>query len=268
MPRAIWKGAISFGLVTIPIKLHSAIEEKTFRFNQLHEKDKGRIRYKRFCNVCEQEVPFDEIVRGYEFEKDNYVILTDEELDAGLGNTRRIDILTFVPREQLDSIYFQRSYYLSPESVGTKAYKLMAQALTDDDRVAIATVAFRDKEHLATLRVRDGVFVLETMYWPDEIRAASFDEPDEEVEIRDEEIKMARALIDNMTADWSPKAYKDQYREKIEALVEQKIAGKEIEVVEEAETATVVDLIAALKASVDATAGRKVDKETGEIQSA
>jgi DNA end-binding protein Ku len=253
-PRSIWKGAISFGLVTIPIRLHSAIEEKSFKFNQLHVKDSGRIKYKRFCSVCDEEVPFDEIVKGYEFEKDNYVILTDEEVERGMGGSRRIDILKFVPAHQLDPIYFQRSYYLAPEEVGVKAYKLIAQALKDDERVAIAKLAFRDKEHLATLRVRDEVLVLETMYWPDEIREARFEELDEDVEIMDQELKMARSLIDNMTEDWNTEEFHDQYREKLEALVAQKVEGKEITVVEEAETAKVVDLIEALKASIDATA--------------
>src|SRR5688572_3251612 len=127
-PRAIWKGAISFGLVTIPIRLHSAVEEKSFKFNQLHEKDSGRIKYKRFCQVCNEEVSFDEIVKGYEYEKDRYVVLTDEELDRGMPSIRSIDILKFVPLEQIDPIYFQRSYYLAPETAGVKAYKLLTKA--------------------------------------------------------------------------------------------------------------------------------------------
>ncbi len=261
MPRAIWKGAISFGLVTIPIKLHSAVDEKSFRFNQLHAKDMGRIRYKRFCSVCNEEVSFDEIVRGFEYEKDHYVTLTDDELDHGLQNVRTIDILKFVPREEIDSIYFRRSYYLSPEGVGVKAYKLMERALTDDDRVAIAKISFRDKEHLATLRVRGGAFVLETMYWPDEIREPAFDELDEDVDIHDNELQMAKSLIDNMTGDWDTEEFADQYRQKVEALVNQKIEGKEIAVVEEAGSAKVLDLIDALKQSVEATSKDKEEKD-------
>jgi DNA end-binding protein Ku len=252
-PRAIWKGAISFGLVTIPIRLHSAIEEKSFKFNQLHSKDQGRIKYKRTCSVCGEEVSWDEIVKGYEYEKDHYVVLTDEEIDAGVNPVRSIDILKFVPHEQIDPIYFQRSYYLAPDGAGVKAYKLLSKALTDDARVAIAKVAFRDKEHLATLRVHDGVFVLETMYWPDEIREPAIEELEEEVEIRKQELDMARSLIENMTGDWDPGEFKDQYREKLEALVQQKIEGKEIMVVEEAGTGKVLDLIEALKASVEAS---------------
>lgn len=252
--RTIWKGAISFGLVTIPIKLHSAIDEKSFKFNQLHAKDQGRIKQKRFCTVCNEEVPFDEITRGYEYEKDHYVILTDDEVERGIRGARSIDILKFVPLEEIDPIYFKAAYYLSPEGVGTKAYKLLTKALTDDARVAIAKVAFRDKEHLATLRVRDGVFVLETMYWPDEIRASEFEELEQEVRIAPQELQMAKNLIDNMTGEFDPEEFKDEYRAKLEAIVGQKIEGHEIAVVEEESTGKVLDLIEALKASVEATA--------------
>ena len=252
MARAIWKGAISFGLVTIPIRVHTAVEEKSFKFNQLHSKDQGRIKYKRFCATEDEEVAFDEIVRGYEYEKDHYVVLTDEDIDRGLQNVRTIDIVKFVDQSEIDPIYWQRSYYLAPDGTpGLKAYKLLSKALKDDQRVAIAKVAFRDKEHLATLRVRDGVFVLETMYWPDEIRDAEFEELDEDVKIAPQELQMAKSLIDNMTGDFDPDEFKDEYREKIEALVQKKIEGEEIAVVEETGTAKVLDLIEALKQSVE-----------------
>jgi DNA end-binding protein Ku len=263
-PRAIWKGAISFGLVTIPIRLHSAVEEKSFKFNQLHEKDSGRIKYKRFCATCNEEVPFDEIVKGYEYEKDRYVILTDDELDRGMPSIRSIDILKFVPLEQIDPIYFQKSYYLAPETAGVKAYKLLTKALTDDERVAIAKIAFRDKEHLATLRVRDGVFVLETMYWPDEIRASEFEDLDVDVELRAQEMQMAKSLIDNMTGDFDVNEFQDEYRVRLEDLVEQKIQGREITVVEEPGSAKVLDLIEALKASIEQTTKDGEDKPSDE----
>jgi DNA end-binding protein Ku len=255
MARAIWKGAISFGLVTIPIRVHTAVEEKSFKFNQLHSKDQGRIKYKRTCAIDGEEVPFDEIVKGYEYEKDHYVVLTDEDIDRGLSNVRTIDILKFVDSNEIDPIYWQRSYYLAPDGTpGLKAYKLLSKALKDDERVAIARIAFRDKEHLATLRVRDGVFVLETMYWPDEIRDAEFEELDEDVKIAPQELQMAKSLIDNMTGEFDPDEFKDEYREKLEALVGKKIEGEEITVVEEAGSgAKVLDLIEALKASVEAS---------------
>jgi DNA end-binding protein Ku len=254
-PRAIWKGAISFGLVTIPIRVHTAVEEKSFKFNQLHSKDQGRIKYKRTCSIDGEEVSFDEIVKGYEYEKDHYVVLTDEDIDRGLSNVRTIDILKFVDSNEIDPIYWQRSYYLAPDGTpGLKAYKLLSKALKDDERVAIARIAFRDKEHLATLRVRDGVFVLETMYWPDEIREAEFEELDEDVKIAPQELQMAKSLIDNMTGEFDPDEFKDEYREKLEALVQKKVEGEEITVVEETGSgAKVLDLIEALKASVEAS---------------
>jgi DNA end-binding protein Ku len=252
--RAIWKGAISFGLVTIPIRLHSATEEKSFKFNQLHSSDQGRVKYKRFCAVCEKEVPFDEIVRGYEYDKDHYVILSDDEMDRGIQQVRSIDVLKFVDQSEIDPIYFKSGYYLAPDGApAVKAYKLLSQALADDARVAIAKVAFRDKEHLATLRVRDGVFVLETMYWPDEIRESAFDELEEAVRIGDQEIALAKSLIDNLTGKFDPTEFNDEYRAKIENVVQQKIEGKEIIAVEEPGTAKVLDLIEALKQSVEAT---------------
>ena len=174
MPRSIWKGAITFGLITIPVGLFTAIEEKDFRFNQLHGKDNGRIKYKRVCQVCGEEVPFDEIVKGYEFEKDNYVVFTEEEMaQIPADSIKAIDIVSFVPLEEIDPIYFQKPYYLAPEPSGIKAYKLLEQALSEAGKIGLAKITLREKERLATLRVKDGVFILETMHWPDEIREPS-----------------------------------------------------------------------------------------------
>ena len=256
MAKTIWKGAISFGLVTIPIRMYTATEEKSFKFNQLHEKDGGRIKYKRTCSVCGEEVTWDEITKGFEYEKDHYVVLSDDEVERGISPTRTIDILKFVPADEIDPIYWKNPYYLVPEQTGAKAYALLRKALGDDNYVAIAKVAFRDKEHLATLRLRDDTFVLETMYWPDEIRAAEFEEVQIDDEVRPQELKMARSLIENMTDHFDPDEFHDDYREKLEAVVQAKIDGKEIAVVEETGTATVVDLMEALKASVEQTSGK------------
>ena len=253
MAKTIWKGAISFGLVTIPIRVYTATEEKSFKFNQLHAKDQGRIKMKRTCSVCGEEVPYDEIVKGFEYEKDHYVVLNDDEVERGLRSSRSIDILKFVPSEEIDPIFWRQPYYLVPEQTGAKAYALLRKALGDEGYVAIAKVAFRDKEHLATLRLRDNVFVLETMLWPDEIRPADFDELNIDEDIRPQELKMAQSLIANMTDHFDPDEFHDDYREKLEQVVEAKIQGKEIAVVEETGTATVVDLMEALKASVEAT---------------
>ena len=256
MAKTIWKGAISFGLVTIPVRVFTATEEKSFKFNQLHAKDQGRIKYKRTCATCGEEISWDEIVRGYEYEKDHYVMLTDEEVERGVASTRTIDILKFVPADEIDAIYWKNPYYLVPEQTGAKAYALLRKALGDDGYVALAKVAFRDKEHLATLRLRDNVFVLETMYWPDEIRPADFEELEVDADVRPQELKMARSLIENMTDHFDPDEFHDEYREKLEQVVEAKIEGKEIAVVEETGTATVVDLMEALKASVEQSGGK------------
>ena len=175
-PRSMWKGAISFGLVTIPVAVYPATEEKSLRFNQLHDEDMGRIRMKRVCSIDGEEIGFDHIVKGYEIEKDRYVVITDEDLDAvPVESSRAIDIQQFVDLDEIDPMLFKKSYYLVPDETGAKAYALLRKALAEENKVGIAKVSFRDKEHLAALRFKDQVFVLETMYWPDEIRAADFE---------------------------------------------------------------------------------------------
>jgi len=262
--KTIWKGAISFGLVTIPVKVYGATEEKTLKFNQLHAPDGGRIRYKRACSIDGEEVPYQEIVKGYEYEKDHYVTLTDEELDTlPVKTARAIEIERFVDSEQIDPIYFQRSYYLVPDGTGIKAYHLLREAMGDDGKVALAKVAFRDKEHLATVRLRENVLVLETMVWPDESRAARFDELDEEVELRPQEIKMARSLIDSLTDDFEPKDFQDEYRAALEDLISKKVQGEEVTYAEPAEPSKVVDLMDALRASVEAAQASKPASDRG-----
>src|SRR5919108_900776 len=256
--KTIWKGAISFGLVTIPVRVYGATEEKSLRFHQLHAPDGGRIRYKRVCAADGEEVDYADIVKGYEYEKDHYVTLTDEELDSlPVPSAKAIEIERFVEAEEIDPIYFQKSYYLVPEGTGVKAYHLLREAMADDGKVALAKVAFRDKEHLATLRLRDNVFVLETMYWPDEIRVPKFDVLDESVELRPQEIRMARSLIDSLTDAFKPDEFHDEYRAALEELVAKKIQGEEITYTEEAEPSKVVDLMEALRASVEAAKSGK-----------
>jgi DNA end-binding protein Ku len=255
----MWKGAISFGLVSIPVRVFPATEEKSLRFNQLHAKDGGRIKMKRTCAVCNEEVAFEDIVKGYEYEKDHYVTLSDEDLDAvPLESSRAIDIVQFVDLEEIDPIYFKKSYYLVPEETGVKAYALLRKALADESMVGIAKVSFRDKEHLAALRFRGKAFVLETMYWPDEIRAADFEEIEADPSVRPQEVKMAQTLIGNLTDEWNPESFSDQYREALLGIVERKISGEEIEVAPAEQPSKVIDLMEALKASVEA-----VKKEPG-----
>ena len=253
MPRAMWKGAISFGLVTIPVSVYPATEEKTLRFNQLHDDDGGRIRMKRVCSVDGEEVGYEHIVKGYEYEKDRYVILTDDDFEAiPVESSRAIDIQQFVDLEEIDPMLYKKSYYLVPEETGAKAYALLREALNRSGKVGVAKVSFRDKEHLAALRFRDDAFILETMYWPDEIREADFGGVDVSMKVRPNELDMAQTLIDNLSADWDPGEFKDEYREAMLRIVEAKINGEEIEVVEAEPTAKVVDLMEALKASVAA----------------
>jgi DNA end-binding protein Ku len=260
MPRAMWKGAISFGLVTIPVAVYPATEEKTLRFNQLHDEDGGRIRYKRVCEKDGEEVTFEHIVKGYEVEKDRYVVLTDEDLNAiPVESSRAIDIHRFVDLEEIDPVMFKKSYYLVPEETGAKAYALLREAMADDGRVGIAKVSFRDKEHLAALRFKDEAFVLETMYWPDEIREADFGGVDVSAKIRGQELEMAKQLIESLSGEWNPEEYSDEYREALLQIVEAKLNGQEIEVVAPEPTAKVVDLMEALKASV-AAAKKEADE--------
>ncbi|HET9722295.1 MAG TPA: Ku protein [Actinomycetota bacterium] len=252
-PRAMWKGAISFGLVTIPVAVYPATEEKSLKFNQLHDEDMGRIRYKRVCSIDGEEVDYDHIVKGYEVEKDRYVVLTDEDLDAvPVESSRAIDIQQFVDLDEIDPMLFKKSYYLVPDETGAKAYALLRKALAEENKVGVAKVSFRDKEHLAALRFKDEVFVLETMYWPDEIRAADFDTLDSDSRVRDNEVEMAKQLIESLSEPWNPGEFTDEYREALLGIVEKKVAGEPIEAPEEAPAARVVDLMAALKASVEA----------------
>jgi DNA end-binding protein Ku len=253
--RSIWKGAISFGLVTIPVKLYSATEEKDVSFHQVHREDGGRIRYKRVCQVDGEEVSYSDIAKGFELASGEVVMLTDEDFsDLPLTTSRSIDVLEFVPLEQVDPIYFAKSYYLEPDAAGAKPYVLLRQALEQSGRVALVKIALRQRESLATLRVRDGVFVLEMMLWPDEIREPQFGFLDEDIDVRPQELQMAQSLIETLAGDFNPEQYSDNYREALQALIEAKVAGKEVvaPAAPAADSGTVVDLMAALRASVEA----------------
>jgi DNA end-binding protein Ku len=253
--RSIWKGAISFGLVSIPVKLYSATEERDVSFHQVHREDGGRIRYKRVCQTDGEEVPYSDIAKGFELPSGEVVVLTDEDFaDLPLSTSRAIDVLEFVPLEQVDPMYFSKSYYLEPDGAGAKPYVLLREALERSGRVALVKVALRQRESLATLRVRDGVFVLEMMLWPDEIREPSFGFLDDDIEVRGQELKMAESLIESLSGDFVPEQYSDNYREALQTLIEAKVAGREVVQPSEpaAEAGTVVDLMAALRASVEA----------------
>lgn len=251
--RAIWKGAVSFGLVSIAVKLFSATEEKSIRFHQVHREDGGRIRYQRICSVCGEQVGFDDIAKGYDIGGGEIVVLTDEDFEGlPLSTSRAIDVLEFVPAVQIDPILFNKAYYLEPEGTATKPYVLLRDALADSERVAIVKIAMRQREQLATLRVREGVLVLNTMLWPDEVREPEFAFLDEAVEARGPELAMAASLIDSMTGDFDGSAYTDNYREALQEVIDAKVEGREVAAPPEPEEApAAVDLMAALRASVE-----------------
>ncbi len=260
--KSIWNGAITFGLITIPVGLYSAIDERDFHFNQLHKKDNARIRYKKVCSECGDEVPSDEIIKGYEFEKGNYVVFTEEEMQRlPADSIKAIDVVAFVPLDEIDPVYFQKAYYLAPEPSGVKAYKLLEKAMSEAGRVGIAKITLREKEHLATLRVRDGVFILETMHWPDEIRKPEFEDLAKNPEIRDQEMAMAKSLIENLSAAFDPTMFTDAYRERLEEAVKSKVDGQEIAIAPRKEPTQVLDLMEALKASVEATKQKAESKK-------
>ncbi|NIL57704.1 Ku protein [Salinispora arenicola] len=264
--RAIWKGAVSFGLVSIGVKLYSATEEKDIRFHQVHRDDGGRIRYKRTCQVCGEEVSYDDIAKGYDIGGGELVILTDDDFaDLPLNTSRAIDVLEFVPAEQVDPILYNKSYFLEPEGTATKPYVLLRNALTDSERVAIVKVAIRQREQLATLRVHQGVLLLNTMLWPDEIRKPDFGFLDEDLKVRPPELAMASSLIDSMAGDFQPDVFTDDYRAALQEVIDAKVEGREVVQPEEAEEApaAAVDLMAALKASVERAQAARGEKPTG-----
>ena len=254
--RAIWKGAISFGLVSIPVRLYSATEERDVSFHQVHRDDGGRIKYKRTCAIDGEEVPYADIAKGYELDNGEVVVLTDEDLaDLPLSTAKMVDVLQFVPLEQVDPIYFAKSYYLEPDKAAAKPYVLLRDALESSDMVALVKVAIRSREQLATLRVREGVLVLETMLWPDEIRTPDFGFLDDDVAARPQELAMAESLIESMAGDFDPSQYTDEYRRALQEVIEAKIAGREVVEPEPAAAPAggeVIDLMAALRQSVAA----------------
>jgi DNA end-binding protein Ku len=264
--RAIWKGAVSFGLVSVPVKLYAATESKDISFRQVHAKDGGRIKYQRICSVDGEEVAYADIAKGYETEDGEMVILDDSDMaELPAASSREISVEKFVPSEQIDPMLFEKSYYLEPEKTGAKPYALLRQALEEADRMALVTVSLRNRMSLAVLRVRDDVIVLQTMMWPDEIRNADFASVDT-ADAKPAEVKMARMLVETLAGDFDPDEYEDDYREAVEALVKAKIEGGEIKAApkERKTGGEVVDLLAALQRSVEAAKtarGEDVDDE-------
>jgi DNA end-binding protein Ku len=252
--RAIWKGAVSFGLVSVPVKLYAATESKDISFRQVHAKDGGRIKYQRICSIDGEEVAYADIAKGYETEDGEMVILDDADMaELPASSSREISVEKFVPSDQIDPMLFEKSYYLEPEKSGAKPYALLRQALEEADRMALVTVSLRNRMSLAVLRVRDDVIVLQTMMWPDEIRKADFASVDT-TEAKPAEVKMAKMLVETLAGDFEPDEYEDDYREAVEALVKAKVEGGEVKAApkERKTGGEVVDLLAALQRSVEA----------------
>ena len=253
--RSIWKGSVSFGLVSIGVKLYAATEERSISFNQVRRSDGARIRYKRVAETDGEEVAYSDIAKGYQLDSGETVVLTDDDFkDLPLPSARVVDVMAFVPTDQIDPIYYNKAYYLEPDKTAVKPYVLLRDALVESDTVGLVKVAIRNREQLATLRVRDGVIVLETMIWPDEVREAEFGFLDEDVEVRPQEQQMARSLLESMAGDFEPEQYTDNYREALESVIEAKVEGREVVEAEEQQptAGNVVDLMSALRASVEA----------------
>ena len=252
--RAIWKGAVSFGLVNVPVRLYSATENHDVQFRQVHREDGGRIKYKRTCSIDGEEVSYDDIAKGYETEDGDMVVLTDEDFaDLPSTSSKEIGVTKFVPADQIDPMWLDKSYYLEPDKSATKPYILLRDALVKEKRVAICTVSIRTRMTMAVLRVRDGVIVMQTMLWPDEIRGADFAAVDDDQHASKQEMDMAKMLIDQLAGDYEPSEYEDDYAIAVKELVRAKVEGGDVRIsaAEPEESGEVVDLLAALARSVE-----------------
>jgi DNA end-binding protein Ku len=248
----MWKGAVTFGLVSVPVSLYPATRRQAeLSFRMLHEKDKAPIQYKKFCSEEDKEVPWNEIVKGYEFEKGQYVVMSDEDFEkAKTESTETLDIREFVPLEQINVAHFESPYWIEPTRQGRKAYALLREALQDSGRVGIGTFVMRQREHLAALRPVGKALMVTTLRFPDEIRnAADLDLPGDE-KLAKKEIELAKKLVDTLADDWDPKEYKDTYHDTLRAAIEQKLEGREIEAPAPRKPARVVNLMKALEESL------------------
>lgn len=257
--RSIWKGSLAFGLVNVPVKVYSATESHDIKFHQVHAEDGGRIKYQRVCTECGEVVPYQEIDKAYDSEDGERVVLTDEDFGKlPAAEKHEIPVLQFVPTDQIDPIMFEKSYYLEPDSSSPKAYGLLAATLEQSDRTALVHFTLRQRTRLAALRTRDGLLVLQTLLWPDEVRAAEFPSLDKIEQPKPKELAMAETLVESMSDDFDPTEFTDEYQMELRALIDDALARggeKVFQVAEpdtEGEDAEVLDLVAALQRSVDA----------------
>lgn len=251
--RSMWKGAISFGLVNIPVKLFSATERKDIKFNYLHNKCKSPVQYQKFCPVCEEEVKHEDIVRGYEYEKGKYVVIDENDLENIPTTTgKSVDILDFVDLVEIDPVFYDKSYYLGPNDGGQKAYRLLKKAMEETGKIAIAKVVIRSKQTLAAIRPSQDALIMETMFFPEEIRnPQAIPELEVKADIHDNELKMAVNLISSLSSAFQPEKYTNEYRQAMLEVIESKITGQEVAIPEAPAAGKVVDLMDALKASID-----------------
>lgn len=266
MPRSIWKGAISFGLVTIPVKLYAATEHKDISFRQIHPEDGGRIKYKRVCESCGKEIPFAEIAKGFETPDGRVAILEKSDLDdLPLKTTKAVEVVQFVDTEEIDPTYFDKTYFLEADGPGAKPYVLLRDALAKEGKAAVVKVALRSRESLALIRVRDDILLMHTMLWPDELRDGDFAAPSQDISVSEPEIAMAQMFIESLSGEFEPENYTDSYREALEAVVQSKLEGAPL-ASEDGDSgsgdAEVVDLVAALRASVEAAKKRREEAKT------
>lgn len=253
--RPLWKGSISFGLVNIPVKLYAATEQKNVRFRYLHEPCRTPVEYRKICPTCNKEVTMDEIVKGYEYEKGRFVVIDESDFARiPAETTRSIAIVDFVRGEEVDPIYYDRSYYLAPGETGEKAFQLLLQSMAGAGMIAIIRIVLRSRQALGVLRVYGESMALETMFYPDEVRStAGLPAWNRDHRIQENELQMARQLIENLTASFTPEKYTDEYRRALLEIIEGKIKGEEVFVASAPEKGEVIDLVEALKASVEAT---------------
>jgi DNA end-binding protein Ku len=262
MPRAIWSGAVSFGLVNVRVRMYSAIDEQDLRFHLLHEKDDSRIGYEKICKAEDKPVPDGEIVKAYEFKDGEYVYVTDEDLEAAEGeNYRTIDLQDFVPYDEIDPIYFEKTYYLGPGDGGERAYALLLRAMEESELCGIGTYVMRDKEHLGCLRVREGVIQLEKMYFADEIRPTDEIKPGK-AKVGQRELEMAAELIDHFTGPFKPEKYEDTYRKRLLDVINAKRKGKDVHVERPPKDEEPVDIMEALRASIESAQRRSGRRTT------
>jgi DNA end-binding protein Ku len=263
MPRSIWNGVISFGMVSIPVKLYTGTQNKDISFNMLHKEDNERIKMLRWCPADERTVEMSELVRGYEYARDQYVVLTEEDFEKlPLASKHTIELTQFVAASEIDPVYYEKTYYLEADERATKPYALLLKALREKGLVAIAKIAIRNKERLCALRPMDGTIVMETLFYPDEIRIEKTEAP--EVDVSERELQMAFTLIEMLHEPFEPGKYHDEYRQALMQLIEAKLEGQELAEVATPVPANVTDLMSALKASVEAQKKKRAVEEQGE----